>query len=358
MPGPYSLMKILHLIDIPWWSGLSSYAFDCIKANLDSGHSVILACEKNSLSHKKAIEMRIRTFTTRGRGSLYALYNLFCIGKIVLLERPGTMIAHTGSTHWIALIWGKLFNIPVLRTRATSQPLRKSAVNKMIYMQSKKIVTASGKLKKECLALLSRDFTGITTIYPPVDIRGRSQEQGRSPISIGIVARLDPVKGYSGVLSAIKIVQSKLPGTEIRIAGSEENLKWHNILKEIIYYGLRNVYYYGFLPHSEIHDFMKKCSLGLIASTGSEEISRALLEWMSEGKPVVASKVGGIPELLKDAEGGFLFDPGDNEQMAKKILEILINPELARKMGAKNHETAEAKYSRDVFRSNWEKALA
>ena len=100
-------MNILHLIDIPWWSGLSSYAFDCVKAQITMGHRVLLACQKDSLSHKRGAEMGLEIFPIGGRRSWNAAFNFLSIGMVRTLWKPDCIVAHTGSTHWIAWFWGK-----------------------------------------------------------------------------------------------------------------------------------------------------------------------------------------------------------------------------------------------------------
>lgn len=362
-------MKILHLIDIPWWSGLSAYAFDSVSAHLSSGHQIWIACQKNSLSHKKSLELNLQTIPIAGRKSWDAVSNFISIGLGIAHIKPDCIVAHTGSTHWIAWWWGTQSGTPVIRTRAISQPVQKSAINEKIYSDSYRIVAASEKLKNECLNRLSANLEEkIYTIYPPVNapafdhcssLSDQEHIQNRAAVNnkIGILARLDPAKGYSDFLRMAKIVQERTADTEFHIAGSEENLKWHTILKNSKTLGLRNIFYHGFLPHEKVWAFLRNCAVGVIASRGSEEVSRALLEWMSAGKPVVATAVGCISEILKDGAGGFLVAPNDPEQMAEKVAELLSNASLATKMGSYNIDLCEARFSKKKFQSEWEKIL-
>ena len=356
-------MKILHLIDIPWWSGLSSYAFDCMKAHAASGHRIWLACEKDSLSHKRGLESGMDVLPIHGREFWRSALNLGAVGSIILKNKPDLIVAHTGSTHWIAWVWGKLRGIPFIRTRAISQRVRGSAFNKKIYSDSRYIVTASGRLRDECLERLSPALSGkILALYPPVENPALLQDSGEGVKrpegkKIGILARLDPKKGYHVFLKAAQIVQASHPDAEFHIAGSQENLDWPEVLREARALGLKKTIYHGFLTQAKVWDFLRACSVGVIASLESEEVSRALLEWMSGGRPVVATSVGCIPEVLKDGEGGFLVPPGDAAQMADKIKTLLQDPGLWARMGNYNLDLSRKTFSTARFRADWHKIL-
>src|SRR3989344_9286873 len=113
-------MKILHLVDIPWWSGLAAYAFDCMAAHHEMGHKVFLLCERKSLPEKRAIKMGIPVFSMGGRRFWSAPFNFLALGFRVLQVRPKMIVAHTGSTHWMAVLWGSILGIRVARTRAVA----------------------------------------------------------------------------------------------------------------------------------------------------------------------------------------------------------------------------------------------
>ncbi len=345
-------MKILHLLDIPWWSGLSAYAFDCIESHQMLGHRVILACQKNSLPHKRALLKNWDAVAICGRGTAGGIFNFFLIGSLLLRERPDWAISHTGSTHWILWFWSKFMRIKIARTRATSQKIKKSFINRMIYSGSARIVAASGRLGKECADLLNGLAPNVAVLYPPVQIPQKTPDNVQTK-ALGMLARLDPVKGHRELLKAFKFVQSTFPGAELHLAGAEENLRWSDLLKDIDSLGIKNVVYHGFLPHEKIWDFTRNYAIGIVASIGSEEVSRALLEWMAQGKPVIATRVGCIPDILKDEEGGYLVAPFNAEQMAEKMKTLLIQPDLCRKMGDYNRKICEEQFTMKRFSRQW-----
>ena len=80
------------------------------------------------------------------------------------------------------------------------------------------------------------------------------------------------------------------------------------------------------------------------ASNWEEVFGWMISEAMAYGKPVVATKVGGIPELVTDGESGFLVERGDTAAMADRILTLVQNPELRRQMGSKGVAAVAAKF--------------
>ena len=81
----------------------------------------------------------------------------------------------------------------------------------------------------------------------------------------------------------------------------------------------------------------------------SEGLGRVVWEAMASGLPVVASNVGGIPELVENGKTGFLVPPGDEEAFAKRILWLFENPAEALQMGARGRRAAKKLYSTEGY---------
>jgi len=70
----------------------------------------------------------------------------------------------------------------------------------------------------------------------------------------------------------------------------------------------------------------------------NEGMGRVLVEAMAAGKPIVASRVGGIPDLVQDGDNGLLVPPGDEKSLAAGIRQLLNDPEKAKMMGQRGKE--------------------
>lgn len=81
-----------------------------------------------------------------------------------------------------------------------------------------------------------------------------------------------------------------------------------------------------------------------VLSSFHEGLPICILEYMAARKPVVASDVGGVSELVRDGEEGFLVEAGNSGALADKISFLLRSPDIAREMGKKAHERANSRF--------------
>jgi glycosyltransferase involved in cell wall biosynthesis len=83
-----------------------------------------------------------------------------------------------------------------------------------------------------------------------------------------------------------------------------------------------------------------------------EELRMSVLEAMAYGKPVVASRIGGIPELVVDGETGVLFEPGDVDELRGRISGLMGDASLRARMGAAGRIRAERQFSIEKHNAN------
>jgi glycosyltransferase involved in cell wall biosynthesis len=158
---------------------------------------------------------------------------------------------------------------------------------------------------------------------------------------------LDPVKGHTFFLEAAADVLRELPQTKFLIAGKEANVSFSLLQNQIRALGLESsVEYLGF--QASALDFMRSCTIGVIASIGSEEISRACLEWMSVGRPVVGTLVGCLPELIEPEETGLLVPAGNGSALGEAILKLLRDPQVVSSWGRHANSVIQNKFSAEI----------
>ena len=92
--------------------------------------------------------------------------------------------------------------------------------------------------------------------------------------------------------------------------------------------------------HQILVNALQRFSTLLVQNSIREGFCLAVTEGLWKGKPMVATNVGGIPLQIKDGREGFLVEPGDKERFARRIVDILKNPSLAKQMGKKAKERA------------------
>lgn len=108
----------------------------------------------------------------------------------------------------------------------------------------------------------------------------------------------------------------------------------------------------GKLSLEETKDIMKNCYC-LVLPSLSEGLPRVLMEAQALGKPVIGSRVGGIPELIKGGKNGFLFEAGDSNGLAEKLKILLGNKGLVMEMGRWGRRFVEEKFSNEKYVENY-----
>ena len=150
--------------------------------------------------------------------------------------------------------------------------------------------------------------------------------------------------GKSKELLTLKKVLEKLPNVMFYWAGDGPYVQ--EILKELKKYP--NFKWLGHLEYpNKVKDYLEKIDIYALIS-GMDMSPHSLLEASLMGKPVIATKVGGIPELMEDGKTGFLVEQGNSDELIEKISFLIDNPNEAKKMGQHGKEFVEENFS-------WEK---
>ncbi len=163
-----------------------------------------------------------------------------------------------------------------------------------------------------------------------IDIETKKKELGLDPKDkiIGIIARLEPVKSHAMLLRAFAQVIKGVAQAKLLIVGDgklraelEDLTKILNINNNVKFLGVRR----------DIPELLKIFDVFVLSSL-SEAASVTLLEAMAAGVPIVATNVGGNPEIVLEGKTGFLVPRGDDKAMAKALIEVLSNPGKAKDM--------------------------
>lgn len=181
-------------------------------------------------------------------------------------------------------------------------------------------------------------------IFPNDRIRNRYGIE--DDIVIGMVAHFGPQKDHKTLIDAFKILKGKIKNIKLILVGGplvyrkkeheeiQEYVKLNNMEKDVIFAGQwQNV--------AEVISVMDICVL----SSNWEGFGNVVVEYMIMGKPVVATRIGGIQEIVVEGETGFLVNLHDPADMADKILKLLQDKKLREKMGRLGKKRAETLFN-------------
>ncbi len=338
--------KNLHIINIPWYSGLAGYGIDMGKYMEDMREKVVFAVVEDSPLHTK-IKNNFEVIALPGRSVFKTLLGLF---KIWGLSYNIKMIfAHTGSSFFMGVIIGLLRGIPVYRVRAESGRVKKNIFNILMHKLAKGIVVPNELIKNDFLKFGAREDK-IFLLPPVIDTDKFCYSPLPENMTIALLGRLDEVKGHKVLIESLPLIRKKVKNIKVIFIGREEGVKWSKLKKYAEKFDVANIIEYtGYMSDDKIVEIMSNSRIGIIPSLGSEAVSRVALEWMACGRPVVASNVGCMREVIKNGINGFLVNPDDSHSIAAKIIEILTDVKLNAKMAKNARKYVEEFHSTEIF---------
>ena len=157
---------------------------------------------------------------------------------------------------------------------------------------------------------------------------------GSKKRTICYIGRLSEEKGILTLIEAVK-------GLDIKL-----NIIGEGPLKEAIgdkvkSEGIKNVELLGYLSGQNLKEEIQRCMFTVIPSEWYENSPLSVYESFALGKPVIGSRIGGIPELVKDGETGLTFESGNIQDLAEKIRKLIVRPDLIIEMGKKARQFVE-----------------
>lgn len=327
-------MKILQLIDVPWDSGLAHYALVAAQGLKKNGEQVFVSAVPGEKPWVKARRLGLRTVPLATLKGLQPLRGFLKKHRIDLVN------AHTGSSHSLAVASALGQNVAVVRTRADARGVRRKVGSWFLYKHTHRVIAAADYIRQAYLKTIKILPRKVVTVYQGVCLP--DFEAGALPDEpvLGIVARLDPVKGHRYLLEALWLLKDVHPKVRLRVIGQEENIKQRELRAMAGRLRIADrVSFEGY--QADIPRVMAGCSIGVIPSTGSEAVSRVALEWMAAGRPVVATRVGCLPEIVKENSTGILVESKNAPGLARALGALLHDPAQAAAMGNAGRQRAE-----------------
>ena len=345
---------------LPHRGGSEIMAYELAKRLVEFRHEVIIHTiqKKGTKKYEKidGIEIYrfkdIRLFPKLSRITLGKIPSIFSFSaipslfKLVKKIRPHIIHSHfLADTGLAAIIVGSILKIPVITSLLGKDifdpidPVPTKWHNCLVWLMEKssKVIACSKDQKRRAQVMgVSSDISviphGVNTkkFVPSIKVDIKKKLGIRGPMVLS-VQRLHPRKGLTYLIDAIPIILDKIPSAKFVIVGTgSEKMK---IEKKINALRIENsVKLVGFVPESELTHYYANCDLFVLHSL-YEAFGIVLLEAMACGKPVVATKCGGIPEVVINEKTGLLSPPRKANELARACIKILQSPEMKQKMG-------------------------
>ncbi|WP_300351356.1 glycosyltransferase [uncultured Alcanivorax sp.] len=256
----------------------------------------------------------------------------------------GTTARFLGFKPWILSVWGSdVFNFP--KKTVFHSMLVKSNLRSASAVASTSIVMA-----KEVLRVCPDvDDLKVTPFGVDCELFSKQKmaEDDKNMFVVGTVKSMNESYGIDVLIRAFAYAKFNLglENARLLLVGAGESSDLKALAASL---GVRDdVCFVGGVLHSDVPNYLAKLDIYLALSR-SESFGVSILEASACGVPVIATRVGGLPEVVVDGETGFLVDPEDYVSAAIKIVELFSNHELRDLMGRNGRDYVDKNFSWNV----------
>lgn len=353
-------ISVLHVIR-PADGGMKNHLLNLARYTDRNIYQVKVACPAGSNVEKELQELGIDTLPLPLKGKLSLFTDVQTIGLLVYHLKKGQFtIVHThgAKAALVGRVAAVIANTPVVISTVhnsifydnwSSYKKRVMAmVERILTLKTDAIITVSEALKKELMHREKISKHKLFTIYNGInlnkiktasyDIRKNLQVPCLGRL-VAVIARLAPQKGIRYFIKAAALLkEQQIIFLIIGDGPLREELK-----AEVETLGLKDrVFFTG--HRSNIEEILP-CLDVLVLPSVTEGLPLVILEAMAAGCPVVATKVGGIPEVVNDGVNGLLVEPQNPEQLATAITELINDDIKAAQLGKRGRKIVQQNYT-------------
>lgn len=260
------------------------------------------------------------------------------VASLIAAERVDLVHAHLPHAHVLAGLAGRLAGVPVMTTIHARQvclsdlEVHRSAGSHLSVVCRQSYYHALGLGVDRARLSLEPNGVDVDAFRP-----GARRAQGlRAALGLdervmlaGIVGRLSPEKGPDVFVRAAALLRQRLPDAHFALIGDgpmkpdlQASIERQGLASQVHVAG-------GFDDVGPVYHDLDL----LVSSSHTEAMPLALMEGMASGLPIVATRVGGVPEIVEHGGTGWLVGPGDVEDLAGRMHQMLTQPALRQRMG-------------------------
>ena len=346
--GAGGTLAVLHTEASPGWGGQEIRILEETGRLLARGHRVLIACQPQSRILVEARKKGLECQAVRMRGSFDPLA-MGALRRIIRQDKIDIVHTHSSIDSWLAL-GAKFLGFPVVRSRHVSIPVHKDPVRTFVYRHISDVIITSGEtIRQMVLASTGVSPEKVVSIPAGVDLQkfrpDNSGESVRAEFGIGpsaplvgMVGMLRGSKGHEFFVRAAEKVLVKAPEARFLVVG--DGSRREGVTRLVRELGLQQkVILTGY--RKDIPEVMAALDILVLASVRTEATSQVIPQAYATGKPVVATQVGGVAEVVTPGATGVLVPPRDVGALAQGVLTLLEDSDLARRMGEAGRKFAE-----------------
>ncbi|MBO7580070.1 MAG: glycosyltransferase family 4 protein [Bacteroidaceae bacterium] len=346
-------MNIYHIISNKVWGGGEQYVFDMCQHLIRDGHHVELFCRPFPpvVSKLQALGVPIHPVALRGLASVYRIAR-------VIGEGGGILHVHNFKDAFPACFAASMVRggrVKVIVTRHLVRKGKTSLPYRWLYKKIDKIIFVSALAKQTFLSThpavaeekLEVLHNSIASIVPSEVESIRETLNLPDDAVVGMYhGRLAQEKGLDTLLEAMQMVDTQ--NLHLVLIGNGEEVYVNALKQQLVQRGLESkVHFLGFKHH--VISYIPQADFGILASIVREACPLSCMEYMSQGKAVVATNNGGQAEYVEDGRNGVLVPPSDAQALAIALKKLAENEACRTTLGEQAREDFSSRFSYDKF---------
>jgi len=360
-------MKVIHIITrLDKGGSAENTLLTCLglteRYNLVLAHGLSLESKMTDLekkvvdsgireAEKKGVKVIVIPSLVRRVSPVQDILTFFSLWRLMIKEKPAIVHTHTYKAGILGCWAAKFAGVPVIvhtphghvffghfsplvtRLFMLMEKITGSVIDRMVAVSEgeRKDYIAFSILKPDKMVTIHSgvDVTRFMKAWVNIEEKKRSLGLNTKRLVVGTIGWLLPIKGPLYLLKAMEVLWQTNPEIQLVYVGKgelEQELKVEasrmGVSEKVSFLGWRD----------DIPEIMQVLDIFVLPSL-NEGMGRVLVEAMAMGKPIVASKVGGIPDLVKDGHNGFLVNPGDANDLFLAIRKLLLDKKMRYEMG-------------------------
>jgi len=349
-------MKVLQLTTDMNIGGITSYIFELSKALKVSGVDTVVASAGGDIeaSLKEAgIPHEKLDIKTKFEFSPKVFLSAFAIKRIAQRYGIDIIHAHSRVSQVAGILASRMTGIPMV---TTCHGYFKKRLRSVIDTWGDKVIAISAAVYEHLKNDLGVEDKRIDLVYSGIDVNKFSREFSETEIAktknglglsgktvIGTIGRLSPVKGQKFFMQAMALVLKTRPDVAGLVVGNGP--EGPSIKSLAMALGIDDRI--SFIDSvSDTREALSSIDIFVFPSI-KEGLGIALLEALAASRPCIASRTGGIEDIIKDRENGILVDVGDSGAIAAAILELLSDENLRIKIGSNGRRLVQSRFTLD-----------
>ncbi|MFA5200519.1 MAG: lipopolysaccharide heptosyltransferase II [Candidatus Omnitrophota bacterium] len=349
-------MKILQVVPELNVGGVETGTLDLSKYLVRLGHKSVVVSSGGSLTKElEAKGAKHYTLPVNKKSVISILKLIPILTEIIIKEEIDIVHARSRVPAWIAYFACR-------RTKAifisTCHGYYKKHFFSIVMGWAKRVIVLSNVIARHMIEDFSVPHERIKLVPRSVDLEKFKyldpKEKRKETFNVGIIGRITPLKGHLHFIKAMARISRVIPRLKIWIVGDASSSK--EAYKEEVQVLVRRLGLWHcteFLgTQRDIPGILAHLDLVVLATTTHEAFGRVIVEAQASGVPVVATKVGGVIDIIEDGKNGLLVPPADPKNMSDAIMRIFKDTDLAKELAENAYNKVKEKYNVELMVKN------